>query len=157
MHDEWRAQHQPLAALLDRRHQDAHGVFADARMQRRDLDAAEAAAAGGDDLGDRFRPGNQRQLPARLHDRASRLHPDLEEPVAHRMGLSLEAVRRLAIGSVVEGRIHDHVVEAVIRQTRRDTRLAGKRDIGLQHRDPRSKAGILSQQQAATGILRHDR
>lgn len=62
VHDERRAEDQPLAALLDRRHQNAHGIFADARMKRGDLDAAETTAAGGDDLGDRLRPGDQRQL-----------------------------------------------------------------------------------------------
>lgn len=67
VHEKRSPKRQSSPRALYRRDKDTHGIFALARVDRGDLDAAETPAAGRDNLDDRLWPGNQRQLAARYH------------------------------------------------------------------------------------------
>ncbi|MGZ2378824.1 NRAMP (natural resistance-associated macrophage protein)-like metal ion transporter [Rhizobium brockwellii] len=155
VHDDGRPQRQPRPRSLDRCHQDPHGVFTLTRMNGGDLDAAEAPTARRDDLGDRLRPGDQRQLPAWDHDGAGGSDPAFEQVVGHRMGFGLQRIRRAPVAGVVKGRVHDDVVEALIDEAGIVARLGGQRHIGLDDANPVGDMGILGQEDAAAGIIGH--
>src|SRR5687768_13039384 len=102
MHEERRPYHQPRPRTLDGACQHPDGTLALARMDERDLDTTEALAACRDDIADRFRPRDERKLPARFHDRAGGANPVLEQVAVHGMRFGLQTIRRAPIASIIE-------------------------------------------------------
>lgn len=155
MHQKRRAQLQAGAGALDRGDQNAGGIFALARVDRRDLDAAETPPAGGDDFGNRLGPCNQRELATGDHDGASGPDPAFKQVLGHRMGFRLQGIRRLAITGIVEGRVHDDVVKAVIGEAGSDTGAAGQGDIGLNDFGTLGKVDVFCECQALASVSGH--
>src|SRR5690606_19339571 len=102
MDEKRRSKCQPRSRSLDRRYQKPSGILARPGMHDRDLQPAEAPAAGCDDLRNRLWPGDERQLAAGLHDGPGRAYPALEKPFTHRMRFRPQSIRRTAIRGVVE-------------------------------------------------------
>ncbi len=103
------------------------------------------------------RPGDQRQLPAGDHDRAGRADPAFEQAVRHRMRLGLQGIRRPAVAGIVEGRVHDDVVEAFVDETGGVARLAGQRHIRLDDRDAAGHMRVFRQERCCGGRSRPSR